>query len=425
MHGLENQTRESINMLIDRGTPFVVALNKIDRLHEWKTFADDSSFKSLKHQSKFTQQLFQEQYIPALTQLNQMEINAELYWKNKNPLEFMSIVPTSAITGEGLPDLLAWITHYCQKYQAESIKKNHDDFSATVLEVKKIDGLGSTVDIILVNGTLQEEDKIVLSGFQGPIVTTVRSLLTPHPMKEMRIKNEYLHHKVVVGSMGVKLLAQGLESALAGCSIYKYRDEEELEAYKMLLAKDIKKIKKKIKLKKEGVGVAASTLGSLEALLVFLKESKIPVSTICIGDVSKSDLFKVLAPFVAEENPSTRTEFLTMLCFDVKILPEAQKFADDYKIKIIKANIIYHLFDGFTKHVENVKEIRRNTEGKDAVFPCVLKTVMVFNKKSPIILGVDVVKGILRAGTPLCIKKKGGRTSKLILIPRNHQNRSR
>lgn len=338
-----------------------------------------------------------------------MEINADLYWKNKDPLEYTSIIPTSAITGEGLPDLLAWITYYCQKFQHKSILKNHDEFNATVLEVKKIDGLGSTVDIILVNGTLQEEDRIVLSGFQGPIVTTVRSLLTPHPMKEMRIKNEYLHHKAVVGSIGVKLLAQGLETALAGCSIYKYEDEEELDAYKMLLAKDIKKVKKKIKLKKEGVGVAASTLGSLEALLVFLKESKIPVSTICIGDVSKSDLFKVLAPFVAEENPSENTEFLTMLCFDVKILPEAQKFAEDYKIKMISANIIYHLFDGFTKYVQEVKEKKRKTEGKNAVFPCVLKTVMVFNKKDPIILGVDVVKGILRVGTPICTKKNGSK----------------
>ena len=256
-----------------------------------------------------------------------MEINAELYWKNKKPLEYMSIVPTSAITGEGLPDLLAWITYYCQKYQNDNILKNKEDFSATVLEVKKIEGLGSTVDIILVNGTLSEEDRIVLSGFQGPIVTTVRSLLTPHPMKEMRIKNEYLHHKTVVGSMGVKLLAQGLETAIAGCSIYKYDDDEELEAYKLLLEKDIKKVKKKIKLKKEGVGVAASTLGSLEALLVFLKESKIPVSTICIGDVTKSDLFKVLTPFVTEENPSKNTEYLTMLCFDVKLRPEAIKFA--------------------------------------------------------------------------------------------------
>lgn len=344
-----------------------------------------------------------------------MEINAKLYWENKNPLEFMSIVPTSAITGEGLPDLLAWITYYCQKYQTKKILQNKDDFNATVLEVKKIEGLGSTVDIILVNGTLQEEDKIVLSGFQGPIVTTVRSLLTPHPMKEMRIKNEYLHHKMVVGSIGIKLLAQGLESSLAGCSIYKYNDEEELEAYKMLLAKDIKKVKKKIKLRREGVGVAASTLGSLEALLVFLKTSKIPVSTICIGDVTKSDLYKVLTPFVCEENPSKNTEYLSMLCFDVKTLPEAQRFAEDNNIKIMKANIIYHLFDEFMKHVQTEKERRRKQEGKDAVFPCVLKTVMVFNHKDPILLGVDVVKGVLRNGTPICVKKSGGNLHYIIL----------
>lgn len=59
MHGLENQTRESINMLIDRGTPFVVALNKIDRLHEWRIFKDTSSFESLKKQSsKASKSLF-------------------------------------------------------------------------------------------------------------------------------------------------------------------------------------------------------------------------------------------------------------------------------------------------------------------------------------------------------------------------------
>lgn len=340
-----------------------------------------------------------------------MEINAKLYWENKDPKEYMSIVPTSAITGEGLPDLLGWIAYYCQKYQHESILKKTDAFSATVLEVKKIEGLGCTVDIILVNGTLKEEDKIVLSGFQGPIVTTVRSILTPHPMKEMRIKNEYLHHKVVVGSIGIKLLSQGLETAIAGCSIYRYENEDELEAYKLLLDRDIKKVKKKIKLKKEGVGVAASTLGSLEALLVFLKASKIPVSTICIGSVSKSDLFKVVTPFNVEENPSKNTEYLTMLCFDVKILPEAKRFAEDNKIKIIKAPIIYHLFDQFMKHVEVIKNERRRTEGSAAVFPCVLKIVLCIRKKDPIMLGVEVVRGILRVGTPISVKKNGSKSA--------------
>lgn len=94
-----------------------------------------------------------------------------------------------------------------------------------------------------------------------------------------------------------------------------------------MLDEDIKKVKKLIKLKKEGVGVAASTLGSLEALLVYLKSQKIPVSSVCIGDVNKNDLLKVLSPFVQEDKPCQQKEYLTMLCFDVKILPDAKTFA--------------------------------------------------------------------------------------------------
>lgn len=128
--------------------------------------------------------------------------------------------------------------------------------------------------------------------------------------------------------MGVKLNCVGLEKALAGSSVYKLNDDEKLKAeYVKLLEEDIKKVKKIVKLSKEGVGVAASTLGSLEALLIYLKSMKIPVSSVCIGDVNKNDLLRVLSPFVQDEKPCTKKEYLTMLCFDVKILPEAKAFA--------------------------------------------------------------------------------------------------
>lgn len=241
--------------------------------------------------------------MPCTGGLIKLEINPKLYWENDNYTEYYSMVPTSAITGEGMPDLLGYITHYTQTMLHDKILKNWTSFNATVMEVKKIEGMGTTIDIILKDGILKVDDWIVLSGYEGPIDTTIKALLTPHPMKEMRVKNEYLHHQEVRGSMGVKLMCTGLEKALAGSSIYKVDSDEDKLQYIGMLEEDIKKVKKTIKIKREGVGVAASTLGSLEALLVFLRSNKIPVSSVCIGDVNKNDLMKVLSPFVQDEKP--------------------------------------------------------------------------------------------------------------------------
>jgi len=62
------------------------------------------------------------------------------------------------------------------------------------LEVKVIEGLGTTIDVVLVNGLLKVGDTIVISGLNGPIVTNIRALLTPQPMKELRVKGDYVHH---------------------------------------------------------------------------------------------------------------------------------------------------------------------------------------------------------------------------------------
>ena len=75
---------------------------------------------------------------------------------------------------------------------------------------------GTTVDIILRNGQIKEGDLVVLSGIEGAFATTVRAVLTPHPMKEMRVKNNYIQHKVVRA-------AQVLAGVLVICPVISCR----------------------------------------------------------------------------------------------------------------------------------------------------------------------------------------------------------
>ena len=204
------------------------------------------------------------------------------------------MIPTSAITGEGLPDLVTYITHTCQTNFKHKLKEK-EEFECSVLEVKVIEGLGHTIDVILVNGTLTVGDTIILAGFNGPIVTTIRALLTPQPMREMRVKADYIHHESIKGSMGIKISAPGLENAMAGSELYRAENEDEIEGFKIQIADDLVDIMNKyVDKTKHGVCVQASTIGSLEALLEFLKTMKIPVTSINIGPVHKKDILKAM-----------------------------------------------------------------------------------------------------------------------------------
>lgn len=162
------------------------------------------------------------------------------------------------------------------------------------MEVKMIEGHGTTIDCILVDGKLRKDDQIVLLGFRGPIITKIKALLTPHPMKEMRVKNEFLYHDEMAAANGVKISAHGLDEAVAGTPLLVAHSEEEVEDAVAICEAEYENVKKKINLSPMGVGVAASTLGSLEALLDYLNKEKIPVSYVSVGPVSKDDVLKAM-----------------------------------------------------------------------------------------------------------------------------------
>ncbi|EGX46505.1 hypothetical protein AOL_s00109g77 [Orbilia oligospora ATCC 24927] len=400
MHGLEPQTIESIRLLRGRKTPFIVALNKIDRLYGWKEVPNNGFEDSLAKQSKAVQNEFKDRLAQTKLAFAEQSLNAELFHENKNMSKFVSLVPTSAHTGEGIPDMLKLLITLTQQRMAEKLMYL-SELECTVLEVKVIEGLGTTIDVVLSNGVLREGDRIVLCGLNGAIATTVRALLTPQPLRELRVKSNYVHHKEVKAALGVKIAANDLENAIAGSRLLVVGPDDDEEDLCEEVMSDLEGLLNKVEKSGKGVCVQASTLGSLEALLDFLSVSKIPVMSISIGPVYKRDVMR--AGTMLEKNK----EFAVMLCFDVKVDKEAQAYADEVGVKLFTADIIYHLFDSFTAYQKDLLEQKRKETADLAVFPCVLRIVQVFHQRDPIVVGIDVVEGSLRIGTPIAVAKPG------------------
>ena len=401
MHGLEPQTIESINMLKKRKTPFVVALNKIDRLYEWKMSPHTDVETVIKNQKKYVQDEFNERTSEIIVQFAEQGLNVKLFYENDDPKTWISLVPTSAHSGDGMGNLIALVVQLCQTMLAKRLSYS-EHLQCTVLEVKAIQGLGTTVDVILTNGRLKYGDTIVLAGVEGPIVTHVKGLLMPQPLKELRVKNAYEKFNEIKAAQGVKILAKELDKALAGTSLLVAEHDDEVEVLMQEVQAEVDAALKNIKLQERGVFVQASTLGSLEALLEFLKQSKIPYAGIGIGPVHKRDVMK--ASVMLEHD----TQWAVILAFDVKVEREAQELADSLQVQIFTADIIYHLFDAFMQHRESLKKQKQEEFRDKAVFPCKLSIVpnCVFKSRDPIVIGVKVEAGQLRLGTPLCVPSK-------------------
>lgn len=391
----------------------------MDRCYGWKTCPNASIVKALKMQDESTVREFEDRAKNIRVELMEKGLNAELFWENTDERGTVSMVPTSAISGEGVPDLLFRLIELTQARMVDRLMFSRT-LQCTVLEVKVIEGLGMTIDVILVNGALHEGDTICLCTPHGPVVTEIRALLTPPPSRELRVKSEYIHHKTIEGAIGLKITAPDLDKVMAGSPVMVCGPDDDLDDIKEEVCKDLADVKA-MATQAKGVLVQASTLGALEALMQFLSvecDPPIPVSNVGIGPIFKRDILK--ANLMREKGSP---EFATILAFDVTIDKDVREIADEYEVRIFTADIIYHLFDQFTRFMEDFNAKRRAEAMAIAVFPSVCKILPnnIFNNKDPIICGMECIDGVLAVGTPLCIPKNGFlNIGKVVSIEKNH-----
>uniref|UniRef100_A0A667G2S1 Eukaryotic translation initiation factor 5B n=1 Tax=Lynx canadensis TaxID=61383 RepID=A0A667G2S1_LYNCA len=396
----QQNLRNRGSSLCDIAILVVILCNGLE-LYDWKKSPDSDVAATLKKQKKNTKDEFEERAKAVIVEFAQQGLNAALFYENKDPRTFVSLVPTSAHTGDGMGSLIYLLVELTQTMLSKRLA-HCEELRAQVMEVKALPGMGTTIDVILINGRLKEGDTIIVPGVEGPIVTQIRGLLLPPPMKELRVKNQYEKHKEVEAAQGVKILGKDLEKTLAGLPLLVAYKEDEIPVLKDELIHELKQTLNAIKLEEKGVYVQASTLGSLEALLEFLKTSEVPYAGINIGPVHKKDVMK--ASVMLEHDP----QYAVILAFDVRIERDAQEMADSLGVRIFSAEIIYHLFDAFTKYRQDYKKQKQEEFKHIAVFPCKMKILpqYIFNSRDPIVMGVTVEAGQVKQGTPMCVPSK-------------------
>lgn len=391
MKGVQEQTRESIQLLKSRKTPFVIAANKIDIIPGWKPQGLVPFPKAFQAQSKAVQEDLETRIYTIMGDLSFYGLRADLYMRIKDFTRTLAIVPVSAKTGEGVPDLLLVMLGLAQAYMKEKLVFHEGPAEGAVLEVLEEEGIGTTVNAIISDGVLRAGDRIALMGFDGPFTTRVKALLMPKPLDEMRDpRDRFKRVEMVEAAVGVKIVADGLDRVIAGSPIYVVSSPEAeaeiLERVKSEVSEII------LSTDKVGVVLKADTLGSLEAAVLYLRERGIPVRKADIGDVSKRDVVEAEVVRLKDEYKGV------ILAFNVKVDPQLEVDANNRGVRIFKGPVLFRIVEEYLGWVEKETTARKLRAFESLVKPGKIKILegYVFRRSEPAIMGVEVLAGVIR-----------------------------
>ncbi|MHA1816357.1 MAG: translation initiation factor IF-2 [Candidatus Heimdallarchaeaceae archaeon] len=387
LKGFQAQTYESLDILRARKTPFIIAANKIDRISSWKSIPNATFAETYSKQNSKAKEDMDGRIYEIMGELSELNMEGFRYDQVKDFKKSIAIVPTSAKSGEGIPDLFLVLSGLTQQFMMKKLEYSEGPGVGTVLEVKDEEGLGTTIDVILYEGMIKKNDQIVVGGREKPSLLKIRALLEPKELDEMRDpKDKFKGVEVIYASAGIKIAAPGLEDALAGAPIRvapKGREDEIFD----IVADEIESFR--IETKSNGIILKVDTLGSLEAIVDMIKEKNIPIQKADIGDVNKKDVID--AAIVGEKTP----EYSAILCFNVNLLVDAQEEVEVNDIKVFSSNVIYNLLDDYERWMLDTKDSIKTDSLKDLMMPGKIAILPnhTFRASKPAIVGIEVLGG--------------------------------
>ncbi|QCS41213.1 translation initiation factor IF-2 [Natrinema versiforme] len=386
--GFQPQTLEALDILRRSETPFIVAANKIDTVPGWNANEDSPINDTYESQSDRVRERLDESLYEIIGNLSDEGFSADLYWRVQNFQRNVGVVPVSAMTGEGVPDLLTVMMGLSQRYMKEEMEIDvAGPGVGTVLEVKEEKGFGTTIDTVLYDGTIRSDDQIVVGGQNEPIVTDVRALLQPRPLAEIRTESRFEKVDEVSAASGIKVAAPELADAMAGAPVRVVRDRDLDEVIAEVQAElaDIA-----VDTAEEGVVVKADTLGSLEAMADALDDAEVPIVRAEVGDVAPRD---VSVASTADDGKQK-----AILGFNVDVLDDAEQRAGIEDVTIFTDEVIYQLIEEYEEYVEGIEQAQQDTILDNITRPARFRILPdhTFRQNDPAVVGVEVNSGTVQ-----------------------------
>ncbi len=393
--GMKPQTEEAIEILKKLRTPFVVAANKIDLCRSWQK-KQGTLLEQLQAQCSETQTDMDTKLYTVVGKLYEHGFQAERFDRVSDHTKQLAIVPISAKLGIGIAELLMVVTGLVQKFLASELQVTvKGPAKGTIIEVKEEKGMGITADAIIYDGTLDVGDTIIIGNVGKPIVTKVKALFEPEPLKEMRdAKGKFISVKKVTAAMGVKIAAPGLDKVIAGMPFYE-ATEKTAEQITEEVQEEIEELL--IETDATGLVVKADTLGSLEALLTLLRTKNIKIKRATIGTISKKDIIDAEASLVKDPLCAL------VLGFNVHLDSDAAQYLAENPIPVLQNTVIYRLIGDFEKWLETKKKQLEHGmfEKLQAVCKMQIMPHHIFRRNNPAVVGMDILAGKAKTGMRL------------------------
>jgi translation initiation factor 5B len=429
LKGLEEQTLKCIELLKSNNIRFIIVMNKMDKIYGWKKTNDATLKKTFSNQGKATISLLKQYSDKIVYQLSEVGENACLYYDNKNVDEYISMIPISAVSGEGIADLIILISKLTTRNFKKIVSAPNSIYKIChgyIIDIKQDDKSGLLCYAILMNDCLSKNDTILIQGTNNELWEgDIKEIFVPNTKKEMKNANLVTTVNTIYGTIGVgiKLKSHINDIMLGGLFMKVNNNIDELKIHmKGIVKNNIKDENNHLEYQFEQTGITVNVTSKSmgDAVMQMINaENNIKINNLHIGKIDKtliiktsrmnsiSDIYSI--DYIYAKRYTVILDY-TNETYDNELL----SFAKSLNVHIITDSIIYKLFEKYNNYIKELDNIiRSKVHGFKKSFELTILPQYIFMKKPPLI-GIKVTKGELQIGSP--VEAFNNKTNKRIIL---------